>query len=177
MRTKNFKAAAAMMFERCGVNKGMLPVVGVDGNTYYLSPTNFNNSSAYPYSVTLSLTTGATSAGFCVGSSSVAATENDSNLVNQITSGLTANIQQNPHLDENGNPVVDFDLMITNTGASPAVIGEIGFRQILYTATVADGTSLSNRLFLLDRTVLASPVTIEAGAYAVIRYTMKTTIS
>lgn len=177
MRTINFKAVAALLFERCATNKGILPVVGVDGKTYYLSPTNFNSSSAYPYNTTLTLALGANAAGFCVGSGTTAATENDSNLVNQITSGLTANIQQNPHLDENDNPVVDFDLMITNTSASPIVIGEIGFRQNLYTATAADGTSLTNRLFLIDRTVLDSPVTIEAGAYAVIRYTMKTSVT
>lgn len=176
MRTKNFKAVAAMMFERCGVNKGLLPVVGVDGNTYYLTPNNYSNG--YPYNTTLTLQGNSTYAGFCVGSGSTAATEDDYDLVNQITSGLSASIVQNAYLDEDDNPAVDYDLMITNTSAEPIIIGEIGFKQPLYTSTVqGTGTSLYNRVCLLDRTVLASPVTIEAGAYAVIRYTMKSSVS
>lgn len=177
MRTKNFKNFMAMIFERCGTAKGLLPVKDTSGTTYYVGPTTPNSSSGFPYSCTLTLQTSVSSAGFCVGSGSTAPTEDDYNLVNQITSGLSASIVTNVYLDDDGNPAVDYDLMITNTGSAPVTIAEVGFKQNLYSTSTEGGTSFGNRACLLDRTVLSEPVTIEAGAYAVIRYTMKTTIA
>lgn len=177
MRTKNFTNLMAMIFERCGVAKGLLPVVGRDGVTYYVGPTSPGNNSAFPYTGTWALQTNANNAGFCVGSGTTAADEDDYDLESQITSGISASVVVNPGLDESDNPYVAYDLTITNTGSESITIGEIGFKQSLYTTTAADGTSFSNRTFLLDRTVLDTSVTIPAGSYAVIRYTLKTDMS
>lgn len=175
MRTKNFKNFMAMIFERCGTAKGLLPVKDTNGTTYYVGPSS--PGAQFPYSVTTTLQTSVSSAGFCVGSGSTEPTEDDYNLANQITSGLSASIVTNVYLDDDGNPAVDYDLMITNTGSAPVTIAEIGYKQTLYTTNANGGTSFGGHTCLLDRTVLSEPVTIEAGAYAVIRYTMKTTIS
>lgn len=176
MRTKNFKNLMAMMFERCGVSKGLLPAVGRDGVTYYVGPSTPGNSSAFPYTGTWTLQTSANAAGFCVGSGTAAASENDYELAGMITSGLSASIVSNAFLDNDGNPSVNYDLTITNTGSAAVTIAEIGFKQNLYATTTEGGTSFTNRVFLLDRTVLSNPVTIQSGDYAIIRYTLKTVI-
>lgn len=176
MRTKNFINLMAMMFQRSNVNKGLLPVVGRDSVTYYVGPTTPGNSSGFPYAGTWTLQTNANSSGFCVGSGSTAATENDYELASMITSGLSASVVATASLD-GGNPTAVYDLTITNTGSEAVTIAEIGFKQNLYTTTTEGGTSFSNRVFLLDRTVLDEPVIIPAGEFAVIRYTLKTDIA
>lgn len=177
MRTKNFLNLMATIFERCGVSKGLLPVVGRDGVTYYVGPTTPGSGSGFPYSVALTFQTSAVGAGFCVGSGDTAATENDYELESMITSGISASVIASVDLDEDGNPTVNYDLVITNTGSAAITIAEIGFKQSLYTTTAEGGTSFSNRTFLLDRTVLDTPVTIASGDFAVIRYTLKTEIT
>lgn len=177
MRTKNFLNMMAMMFERCGVNKGLLPVKGRDGVTYYVGPSSPGNSSGWPYSGTYTVQSSATSAGLCIGSGTTAATEDDYDLAAQIMSGFSSSTVANASLDNDGNPTVTFDLTITNTGSSAITVAEVGMKQMLYTTTAENGTSFSTRLFLLDRTVLSEPVTIAAGEYAVIRYILKTDIT
>lgn len=174
MRTKNFLNLMALVFERCNITKGLLPCKDYTGATYYITPNTFG--SAFPYSATQTLTTSASSTGFCVGSGTTAATENDYNLESQITSGISSSVVVNPYLDDNNDPCVDFDLTITNTGSTPLTIAEIGYKQNIYCTTAQGGTSASYKLCLLDRTVLDQPVTIPASDYAVIRYTIKTDI-
>lgn len=176
MRTKNFLNLMALVFERCNITKGLLPCKDYTGATYYITPNTFGNSSAFPYNAYQTIATSASSAGFCVGSGTTVATENDYTLVSQITSGISASVVTNPYLDSNGDPCVDFDLTITNTGSTPLTIAEIGYKQNIYCTTAQGSTSASYRLCLLDRTVLDQPVTIQASDYAVIRYTLKTDI-
>ncbi len=171
MLTKNFKNLMAIILERSSVNIGLLPVVAYNGTEYWLVT---NSSNSYPGSVTTSLTTSASGAGICVGSGSMAATENDYNLEAQITSGLSSSVIQNAGLDNDNNPYVTFDITITNTGNNDVIIREIGYRQNLYAATAQGGTSVSNRVCLLDRTILSAPITIPAGEFGVVRYMLKT---
>lgn len=177
MRTKNFQNLMAMMFVRSGTSKGLLPVKGRDGVTYYVGPITPGNSSAFPYSGSWTLQTSASYAGFCVGSGAIAATEDDYELASMITSGISASIVTSAELDEDGNPTTVYNLTITNTGSTAVTIAEIGFKQNLYTTTAEGGTSFSNRVFLLDRTVLDVSVTIPAGEFAVIRYTFASDIT
>ena len=177
MRTKNFLKLAAMMFERHGTAKGLLSVTDVNGNTCYISPTSFYSSSGYPYSSNVSVTTNATSVGISIGSGNTAATENDINLESTITSGFTATVMQNTYLDEDQNPCCELLLTITNTSGSTIVINEIGMKQNLYVAAAQYGTSMSTRVCLIDRTVLDTPVMVQAGGIAVVKYTLKTEIN
>lgn len=172
MRTKNFKTMMAMAFERCAVNKGLLPMVGRDGVTYYAGPSTGAGYQNPGWAFQLN----AGNHGFCVGSGATAESENDYELENMITAGLSASVVTNPHLDEDDYPSVDFDLTITNISSDTITIAEIGMKQSLSSTTALGGTSFSNRVFLIDRTVLEHPVSIPAGEYAIIRYTFSTSI-
>ena len=172
MRTKNFKTMMAMIFERCSVNKGLLPMVGRDGVTYYAGPSTGAGYQNPGWAFQLN----AGNQGFCVGTGATAESENDYELENMITAGLSASVVTNPHLDEDDYPSVDFDLTITNVSSETITIAEIGMKQSLSSTTALGGTSFSNRVFLIDRTVLEQPVPIPAGEYAIIRYTFTTSI-
>ncbi len=174
MRTKNFINLMAMMFIRSGTAKGLLPVTGRDGVTYYVGATSPGDG--FPRNVNNAFQLNANNAGFCVGSGTTAATENDYELASMITSGLTASVAQNAFLDNQGNPTATFDLTITNSGSEAVTIAEIGYKQAIRVTTEQGGTSFSDKTCLIDRTVLDEPVTIPAGEFAVIRYTLKTDI-
>ena len=172
MRTKNFRAMMAMIFERCAVNKGMLPMVGRDGVTYYAGPSTGAGYQSPNWAFQLN----PNYAGLCAGTGATAESENDYELDSMITAGLAASVVTNPHLDGDGNPAVDFDILITNTSSETITIAELGMKQSLSSTTELDSASFGNRTFLIDRTVLAQPVAIPAGEYAVIRYTFTTPI-
>ena len=176
MLTKNFKTFMALVLESNNFSavKGMLPVKNVS-NTVYYAANNINSS--MPSSITGDFTMNATAAGISVGSGNTAATEDDYQLESTITSGLSALTNRSCGLDSNGNPYLQFDIMLTNNSGDNIVIKEIGYKQNLRCSNDLNGTSLSNRLCLLDRTVLTNAVTITPGNYAVIRYTLKTIIS
>lgn len=61
-------------------------------------------------------------------------------------------------------------ITVKNTGASAITIGELG----LWTTDTTSGTSKTNR-FLLERTVLDTPVVIEPDGMGVIEYTISFT--
>jgi hypothetical protein len=170
MLTNNFKAAMALVLIRCGKNEGLLPVVAYNGTTYWLTP-----SSNIPNNPTGSFTTSASGNGICVGSGDTPEAATDYQLEEPISDNLQASVVQTVDVDASGNPFLMYDITITNSGGSAVTIREIGYRQSLYAATT-EGGSGSNRTCLLDRTVLETPVTIEANGIATIRYTLKTVI-
>ncbi len=172
MITKNFKNLAACLLQASGSGYGMLPVTNVSNTVYYVYP-SFNG---FPYSRTQSYTSNATSAGISVGSGNTAATEDDYQLESTITSGLSAQVNIENGFDNDGNPYVRFDVMLTNTTANAITVNEIGYKQNIYAATAQGSSGGSGRVCLLDRTVFATPVEIAAGGYQVIRYTLKTTL-
>jgi len=114
------------------------------------------------------------SAGVAVGSGTTQATENDNKLEQQIT-GLTAGgiptIQL--YYDKTNWKIcarLDYSLS-NNTGAS-VTISEIGLFRRFYTASTrgSDASSSARRSILVDRTVLAQPITIPNGGVATVRY-------
>jgi hypothetical protein len=170
MLTNNFNAMIAIVLQRCSTYKGLLPITAYNGTQYWINPgTNLS-------SVTMTLTTSASGTGICVGTGNTAAAATDYQLESPITSGLTASVTQMVGVDGSGNPYLTFDVTITNTGSASVTIKEIGYRQNLSGATENGGSSVSNRVCLLDRTVLDEPVTIAAGGIGTIRYTLKTVI-
>lgn len=169
MITNNFKALAGLILTRSSSNKGVLPITAYNGTQYWLSPSSF----PFLQSPTFSYTNSASSVGICVGSGNTPAAMTDYQLETPNTSGLSASIVQTFGLDNNSNPTLTFDITFTNTSTAAKTIREIGYRQNLNGATELNGSG-SNRVCLLDRTVLDSPVTIEAGEIGVIRYVLKT---
>lgn len=176
MITKNYKNLLACVLTTRGSSngQGMLPVKATNGTTYYI---NGYFSSAYPASLVTSFTTSANASGLTVGTGATAATDDDYKLQSQITSGVSGSVVMANSLDGAGNPQLACTLTLTNTGSSAITISEIGYSQNLNATTTQGGTSSSARTCLLDRTVLDTPVTIAAGAYAVIKYTLKTVVS
>lgn len=170
MLTQNFINAMAMVLIRGSTNKGMLPLTAYNGTVYYLTP-----SQNIPVNLSQSFTLSTSSTGICVGSGDTAPAITDYQLEDPITSNLQASVVQYTDTDNNGNPYLQYDITITNNGGSDVTIREIGYRQNLHGATTLGGTG-SNRVCLIDRTVLAEPVTIAANGIATIRYTLKTVI-
>ena len=177
MLTKNFKRMMSLILERSSADpKGMLAAVGTDGSTTYYLMNKFDSTSIFPYAVNYTWRKNYSDPGIVLGSGSTAATEDDARLESIITAGLTVTVTQNSYV-RGGVPCVDYNLAINNTGSAAATIAEIGFVQNLYAATASGATSGSYYRFLLDRTVLARPVTIPAGGTGIIRYTLKTEVS
>lgn len=171
MLTQNFKNAIAMVLQRGSIDKGLLPITAYNGTTYYLS-----SSAAIPANLTQTLTLSVSAAGICMGQGDTAPALTDYQLERQIEYSLTGSVLQTVlDLDANGNPYIQFDIAVTNTADTAVTVREIGYRQNLRGSTAVGGTG-SNRVCLLDRTVLDTPVTVEPGGAATIRYTLKTVI-
>ena len=166
----------AMILETGGnsaTGKGIAPCKTYNGTTVYVA-----NKMAFPASVSSSVITSAgSSTGIQIGSGTTPATEDDYHLESQLTSGCSASA---PTMefgeDENGNPIVEYTFTVTNNSENPITISEIGYFQNLYASTTKGSTSATNKNCMLDRTVLSSPVTIPAGEYAAIKYTLKTVL-
>lgn len=174
MITKNYKNHLAMMLESFGGGKGMLPVVHYNGVTYYDRP--YFNTDTFPsytyWDCRLNY-----EPGIWFGSGSTPATENDFTLESKITSGLSFNRSAVIDMDEDGNPFIRHDIMVTNTSLDNITIAELGYFQYVRCASTLNGTDNQRITSLFDRTVLPTPVTIEPNGYAVIRYILKTVIS
>lgn len=175
MLTKNFKHFMAMILERTSGYKGLLEVRAPNNTVYYLM--GYYDSYCFPYSVTQSFITNMNNPGIVLGSGDVAATEEDYTLQAQITSGITVTPTILTGLEEDGSPYLEYSLVIANNGANTVSIREVGYLQNLYIATTYESTSGTRRAFLLDRTVLATPVVILAGENGVVKYRLKTAVA
>lgn len=173
MITNNFINLNRMLLAKSSINKGLLPCKAVDGVTYYLS--NLYQSSSYPYTQTQGFTLTAAAAGISLGTGTTMPTADDYNLESTITAGLTAGVFNTlTGVDENGSPYVRYEIVLKNTGSTALTIAEIGAKQSLYTATAAGAAANSNRVCLIDRTVFDTPITLEAGGYIMVVYTLRT---
>lgn len=173
MLTKNFKNMMAMVLPSVSGGPGLLPVKDITGNVRYFG--TIQDTSSFPYTRTNSYTATATAAGWTFGSGTTPATDDDYALESPITSGLScSSASALRKLDANGYPYVTWAMTVTNTSNAPITISEIGYKQNMYCTTALEGTSYGRYVFLIDRTVLTTPITIPAGQYAVVEYTLKT---
>ena len=175
MVTKAYKCLVAMMLSTSGSNnpKGTIKAKNIIGTDYYLGP----KYSAFPYSYSQMVQVSGNNAGIYIGSGNSPESDSSYALESKISSGFTANTPTvTCDNDANDNPVINFDFTITNTGASDLVIKEIGYAQDLKATTTKGGYVTSQATFLLDRTVLSNPITIPAGEYAAVRYTLKSIV-
>lgn len=138
-----------------------------DGNTRYLNPAIYEGNYEY-----VSGNVSGSSKGIIVGSGTTPATEDDYCLENKI-SGLSGSVVSNiTGFDTTGNNYYSIlNITLTNNSASDVTVSEVGRIVNMYSAGSKGSTSVSNRYaFLLERTVLDVPVTIEAGSSALIEY-------
>ncbi len=173
MVTRNFLNILAMTLESGNQNKiGCLRCRDVNGHTRFL---NGNFSANFPYNPVQTFTLNATAAGISIGTGSTPASEDDCNLEQTITSGVNVVLTGTSYGAENPwYPFVKYDLTITNTGADPLVVTEVGYKQNSNTTQVIGSTRTINSVLLLDRCVLDTPVTIAPGDAGIVTYRLQT---
>lgn len=154
-----------------GGTQGLLSAKDVGGTLRYIA-----DFSAYPADVEAAFTLVAANAGISVGSGTAAASENDYQLGNTITSGLTGAVTTSKAIDGDGNTSISFTISLTNTSASDITIAEIGYKQEIAASDSLNGTTATNRVFMLDRSLI-DPLTISAGGQAVIEYKLKAVVT
>ena len=171
MITRNFENLLATVLESSSVVYGHLPVIGVNGLEYFLT-----NNLNFPGSRTETFTLDKNAAGISLGTGVAAASKTDVNLANTITSGISVTISSKVVgcAVGAGEPYLEYTMTVTNTGSSAIVITEVGYKQTVKAAAWIGATSASDVVCLIDRTVLSSPVTIQAGDAGIVKYTLKT---
>lgn len=169
MVTRNFLNLLAMALE-AGSEMGCLQVTDVAGNSRFLTGT-FN----FPYGPTRSFTLNAAAAGISIGTGTTPASEDDFNLEHTVTDGVNVALTGTTAGAESPwFPYVRFDLTVTNTGANPLVVTEVGYKQYGNIADVIGSTRRSSAVLLIDRTVLDTPVTIAPGDAGIVTYRLQT---
>lgn len=175
MITTNFKNyAKSLLSTSANGFISRLPATNVSGTTRYIVAKG-PDSNAFPYLLEQNFVLSSTNGGISVGTGSTSPTENDYNLESTITSGLSGSITTSQSLDASNNPQVTFLVALTNTSSGSITVSEIGYKQRLGTSSTQGSTSSTQGVFLFDRTVLTTPLTIPAGESGVIKYVLKTT--
>lgn len=172
MVTRNFLNILAMTLES-GNGVGCLRCRDVNGNPRFLTG-NFT-SSGFPYSTEKTFTSNASAAGISIGTGTAPESEDDYNLEHTITSGVNVTLTGTSYGAESPwFPFVKYDLTITNTGANPLVVTELGYKQTLKTSKLIGSSAAENTVLLLDRCVLDTPVTIAPGDAGIVTYRLQT---
>ncbi len=176
MITKNYETLLASVLLSNSVIYGHLPIISVDGLARFMTGTVCDQYS-FPCAKNATPTTNAAGSGISVGSGDTAATKDDINLQQTITSGISLSLSATTASCEvPGTPYVEFTITVTNTGSGPITIREVGYKQSIKAASYPGSTSVDTALvYLLDRTVLETPVTIQAGDAGVIKYRLQVT--
>lgn len=171
MLTRNFENLAALLLEASTTSTGLLPVFNTSGMTRFASST----FSYFPKTVYHQFTTSVATPGISVGTGSTAPSKGDTNLENTITSGISGAVSSTvAGCEASGTPYLEHSVAVTNTGSEPITIAEIGYKQQFYYASIYGAAGNATDVCLLDRTVLDSPITIQAGDTGIIKYTLKT---
>lgn len=172
MITRNFKNILTVALQSASTHCGCLRGTDVTGLSFYAV-----NDVAFPYTRNPSPTLSANGAGISIGTGDAAATEEDYQLEATITGGVSMQLSATEAgCDSPGNPFVRFRVTVTNTGSEEITVREIGYKQnIPGTRYPNAATSASNRVCLIDRTVLETPLTLQGGDAGVILYKLSTT--
>jgi len=161
-------------------NSGVLQIIDVTGKPAF--PNNYFNY--FPNTVTTTPTLYKDNAGISVGSDGTAPTKFDYNLKSTISSGISISLSSaKAYYDEPGNNYILFLLTVTNTSSSEVTIREVGYKQTISCALMTasnksfdfgSSSSSTGKVCLLDRTVLDTPLVIQAGDSGVIYYKLMT---
>lgn len=148
----------------------MIEAKNVLGSTYYIPPVYYTQTWA---AITAALAD--TSYGIALGSGDTAPTENDYTLANQITGFTMATPTITTFFDTtNFKYVARLDMSVSNNTGSPITIKEVGYFVRFNTngtrGANATASNAARHSFMIDRSVLETPLTIANGAAAVVRY-------
>lgn len=169
MITSGYKNLVKQVITSSEHEQGLLPIKDVNGTIRYLA-----GYSAYPYTVTTVFTTTASTAGISIGSSNTSITEDNYQLGNTITDNISGSVDVTKSIDVNGNSIIEFEVTITNIGSDSISIAEIGYKQQFSASDTQSGTTTTNRVFLIDRTILNNPISLNSNSQCVIRYSLQT---
>lgn len=149
------------------MNYASIPGKSIAGTSYYCRPAVGSTSTDF---ITTALTE-SSGAGVAVGSGTTAATEDDYTLTNQLTT-VTATVSSASVVYDSTSKQykVRVDYTISNDTSATVTVGEIGKIVKLVATDTQGGTSGTQKAFLVDHTVFATPVEIPAGEASVIRY-------
>ena len=157
MLTRNYYNALRAALAKTPIEKG---IKNVSGSVY---DAGYGGSDITPGPILSSVRFDSFN-GIIIGKGTTPPTLDDYYLEFQITSGLTTSNSRG--IDENGNP---YTLITMANATNKAItVGEVGI-----IASVYYGTNGYTCYALLDRTVLESPITIEAGGVGQITYTLR----
>lgn len=171
MLTKNYENLLVSVLESSSMARGGLPVVSVDGVTRFLCCT----FDFFPYNRTASTTTSDSAAGISVGTGGTAASKDDVNLENTLSSNVALAISSTTTgCDSPGSRWLEYKITITNIGSEAITVRELGYKQTVKGSKIPEGTDSVSIVCLLDRTVLEEPMIIQAGDAGVIRYRLQT---
>ena len=173
MITRNFLNFLAMCLQ-AGFAKGCLPVRVTTGeNRFFMG--DYSYTGTFPAQCAYAFTLNKDSSGISIGTGTAPATEDDYQLEAPITSGVSGSVTGRSFGAESPqSPYVKYDLTITNTGSAPITVTEIGYKQQIRTSKNIESTTGESGVILLDRSVLATPVTIAPGDAGVITYKLRT---
>jgi len=173
MVTKSFKNFLATILTANNGGYGVVPVTDVYGIRRYA--TNYLNSTGvFPYVCTHTYTLNKYAGGVCFGSGGDAENEEDYNLVNQITSGLSVLLVSRNSGIEDGCPTLTFTFSIVNTSLETIVIREVGYKCSILCADTPGRIQNDARVVMFDRTLLETPLVILPSDSATLIYTIKT---
>jgi len=162
MLTKNFYNAVV-----AGTTGKMLPTAlrSYDGVVYSAFSTL---EKMFQFMYSLSVTSGI-SAGVRIGKGVTPPTLNDYTIENQITSGITVTTPSGLSAGfEDGCVAVSCTYGLTNTGNTAVAISEICLFGYFNTTSTS-----AQKLCMVDRTVLESPITINPGESKQVTYTIR----
>lgn len=151
-------------------SKAYIEAKTIAGTTKYINP-----YSDISYVFASSIPSESSSPCVVVGSGNTPASENDYCL-ESVISGLSANTPSVVMAfdDENHKYIARLDYTIQNDTGNTVTINEIGLYVRFYLSDTQGGTPVSGtqnrRLFMMDRTVLNTPVVIQDGDAAIVRY-------
>lgn len=173
MVTKSFKNFLATILTANEGGIGAVPVTDVYGVRRYA--TNYLYSqSGFPYSCRHTYTLDKYASGVCFGTGGDAVNEEDYNLQNQITSGLSVLLVSRNSGIEDGCPTLTFTFSIVNTSLETIVIREVGYKCKIVCADTPGRNQNDVRVVMLDRTLLETPLVILPSDSATLIYTIKT---
>lgn len=130
-----------------------------------------SNTSGFPYDNSPNVVYDSShKAGIAVGSGNAPSTLDDINLEQPINSGISmTRVSITRGIDSSEDPYMEFLLSVTNTSSDPITIKEVGIRQEYY-----GGYGGTEAVWLMDRTVLEEPITIQPEESGTIKYRVTT---
>lgn len=162
MLTKNFYNQVAALLTKKDIRNGLISTTGEVRD----APWNVFSAMSM-LGILNNLTIGEVGSGVRIGSGDTPATADDYTLESVIASGCSVVNQSATTVTKEGDNVSAYATStISNTGTTALSISEIG----LFSSIPVDGVG---RPFLLDRTVLESPITINPGEAKSITYTIR----